>query len=353
MLYVTACHAGVFVLDGELRIVAHALFPKDAETIRERLHVLRKGHVVPELETVLSQLEDKDIVTDIPFERTGFTVTVDPNSPGTRYAQENMRQLALEYGFVADAAELNELLAEIARLETKTKMRAKPARDKLIAQAVGAIEDLTEITNLMSERLHEWYGLHHPELERKTRDNEKYAQAIVDGAKREPESVGIGIGPDDLEAIKLHAAETVDLFALKRDFEEYLEKTMPEIAPNTSEIAGPVLAARLIKHAGSLERLAKLPASTIQLLGAEKALFRFMKGRKAGAKGREARPPKYGLLFVHPFVQNAPQEKRGKIARAIAAKLSLAVKTDFYSGENRSRAYRTDLEKKIKGIMSE
>ncbi|QQG39646.1 MAG: hypothetical protein HYS81_04725 [Candidatus Aenigmatarchaeota archaeon] len=351
MLYVTACYAGVFALDKDFNVAAFSLFPRDAATIKERLHVLRKGVTTPELDEVLATAKDKALVTDLGFEYEGFEITREPGNPGAQYAASNVRKLAVETGFVKDQQELNALLSELARLETKEKLKAKPNKDKIVAQAVASIEDLTEIANVMSERLHEWYGIYHPELERKTRDNEKYAQAIVDGAKREEDTIGTYIEEDDLEQIRLHAAETVDLFGLKRDYEMYLERAMPGVAPNTTAVAGPILAAKMIKHAGSLERLAKMPASTIQLLGAEKALFRFMKSRKQGA--RDARPPKYGLLFTHPYIQHAPQEKRGKVARALAAKISMAAKTDFYSKEDRSETYKTDLEKKVKEIMAE
>ena len=349
MLYVTACHAGVFALDKTMRIVAFELFPNDASAVRERLHVISKGALVPELEKLLSELTDKNIITDLAVEWKGLEIEHVPNNPGAVHVQNNLRKIAVDVGFVKDANELTAFLADVARLETKTKMRTRTHRDRLVAQAVASIEDLTEIANLMSERLHEWYGLHNPELERKVKDNEKYARAITEDVKRDDESVGMSIAPEDLAAIKLHAAETADIFALKRDHEVYLENTMPSVAPNTTAIAGPILAARLIKNAGGLERLAKLPASTVQLLGAEKALFRFMKTRKAG--GKNARPPKYGLLFTHPYVQSAPQEKRGKVARTVAAKISMAAKTDFYSGEDRTEMYLSDMRKKIEEAM--
>lgn len=353
MLYVTACFAGVFALDENFRTVAFELFPKDPGAIAERLHVLQKGQITPELEEVLSQIGDKHVVTDLTFEFEGLEIEYQPENPGARYVQENLRKIALETRFVSDATEFNTLLSEIARLETKERMRVA-RNDKFVAQAVAAIEDLTEITNVMSERLHEWYGLYHPELERHVRDNERYAKAVVEGAKREEGSVGTYVHPEDLEQIKRYAARTAEMFATKSEIEGHLARVVPGVAPNTSAVAGPLLAARLIRHAGSLERLAKMPASTIQLLGAEKALFRFMKQRKAGGREAErARLPKYGLIFAHPAVQKASQDRRGKVARALAAKISIAAKTDFYSGEDRSSTYVKDLGKKIKEILKE
>ena len=120
---------------------------------------------------------------------------------------------------------------------------------------------------------------------------------------------------------------------------------MPEVAPNVTAIAGSTLAAKLMVLAGGLKNLAKLPSSTIQLLGAEKALFRFMKN-----KGKSL-PPKYGILFLHPEVTNAPVEVKGKVARAVASELSMAAKTDFYTGENKTEDYKKHLKKRIKEIL--
>ena len=100
---------------------------------------------------------------------------------------------------------------------------------------------------------------------------------------------------------------------------------MKKIAPNITAIAGPTIGARLLAKAGGLEKLARLPASTIQVLGAEKALFRALR------KG--TKPPKHGILFQHPWVHGTPRWQRGKIARVIAAKLALAARIDLYRGE--------------------
>jgi nucleolar protein 56 len=104
-----------------------------------------------------------------------------------------------------------------------------------------------------------------------------------------------------------------------------------------------MLAAKLISAAGGLEKLAKMASSTIQLLGAEKALFRHLRGK--------GRPPKYGLLYVHPLIQQASPKLRGRVARTLASKLAIAVRIDHYTKEDRSKKLKRELEEKIKGIL--
>lgn len=347
MVYVTACQIGVLALDEEMELVDWELFPGDAETVRERLHVLDKGQMVPELEKLVSGIEG-DIVTELDVE--GLDAQVDADHPAVSHVQENLRELAAETGFVEEPAQLNRLLGEMSRLETKEELRRSEKRDKLVSQAVASIDDLTEITNEMSERLREWYGMYHPELEEEVSGNEEYARRVVEGTEKPDDSVGIDVSPGDMEPIMEHARCTSRLFDLRNSLESYLEESMEEVAPNMSSIAGPVLAARLINHAGSLEKLAKMPASTIQMLGAEKAFFRFMEDKK---KGRDAKPPKHGMIFTHPLIQKTDEGKRGKVARALASKLSMAAKTDFYSDEDRSERYERELEERMEEIRRE
>ena len=117
---------------------------------------------------------------------------------------------------------------------------------------------------------------------------------------------------------------------------------MKEIAPNISTIIDPILGARIISSAGSLEKLSRLASSSIQLLGAEKALFRHLR--------KKTKPPKYGLLYLDHRVQNAPKEKRGRIARLIASKLSIAARIDFYSKQLNPRL-KKELKDELKKVL--
>ena len=121
-----------------------------------------------------------------------------------------------------------------------------------------------------------------------------------------------------------------------------MDSVMEEVAPNTRAIGGSLLGARLLALAGGLLNLAKLPASTIQVLGAEKALFRSLKTK--------ARPPKHGIIFQHPLIHDAKRWQRGKIARALAGKLAIAARVDAFNGEYMGDRLKADLEKRIDEI---
>jgi nucleolar protein 56 len=111
---------------------------------------------------------------------------------------------------------------------------------------------------------------------------------------------------------------------------------MKNYCPNVLELAGATIGAKLIELAKSLKRMALLPASTVQLLGAEKALFRHLK--------LKTKSPKYGVIFQHPLIQNAKRSERGKMARRLADKLSLCARLDYFKGEFKAKEYRKMLE---------
>lgn len=121
-----------------------------------------------------------------------------------------------------------------------------------------------------------------------------------------------------------------ELYNLRKDMEQEIEQNLEKIAPNLTELLGPVITARLLEKANSLERLAMLPSSVIQVLGAERSLFRAKSRMK---KGKPARMPKHGVIFQHKFIRNLPKDKRGKMSRFIAAKIAIAAKLDYFKGE--------------------
>jgi nucleolar protein 56 len=143
-------------------------------------------------------------------------------------------------------------------------------------------------------------------------------------AKAAETSMGAHTSQKDLSQIQALSKNVLDLYELRKSMENYLDKTMEEVAPNTKAMAGALLGARLIALAGSLQNLAMRPASTIQVLGAEKALFRSLK--------TGARPPKHGLIFQHTLLHDAKRWQRGKIARALAGKLAIALRADAFGG---------------------
>jgi nucleolar protein 56 len=165
-------------------------------------------------------------------------------------------------------------------------------------------------------------------------------QLITDLAKR---SRGGDISPEVLSILRSLAAGVLSLTSIRASLSESIENLMKTIAPNLNEILTSVIAARLMARAGSLRRLALLPASTIQILGAEKALFRALK--------TGARPPKHGVLFQHPAVHSASKWQRGKIARTLASKIAIAARVDFYRHSLLEEDFFANLKKRIEEIQ--
>jgi nucleolar protein 56 len=159
------------------------------------------------------------------------------------------------------------------------------------------------------------------------------------------DSIGSEIDQEDLASVRVLASALTDSLKARAGLERYIEARMKEVAPNIGAIAGPVIGARLMMHAGSLGRLASLPSGTVQLLGAEKAMFRHLKDG--------SRPPKHGILFQHPWVHSAPPWQRGAIARALAAKICLAARADAYSRNDISGLLKEQLEKRVAEIKKQ
>jgi nucleolar protein 56 len=213
------------------------------------------------------------------------------------------------------------------------------------------LDDTIEMINLMSERLHEWYGLHFPELADYANE-ERYVRLIAEKGAREGildaldlqiESVGSELEEKDLEVVQGFASSLLPLYDEKKRLEDYIADRMQEAAPNLTSIVGASLGARLISIAGGLKRLSQMPAGTVQLLGAEKALFAHLRQGK--------RPPKHGVIFQHPTVHRAQYWQRGKISRTMGGKLSIASKVDYFKGEFVGDKLNEDLAKRVEEII--
>ena len=227
---------------------------------------------------------------------------------------------------------------------TKQAVTSSVNEDQLIVQTIANIGDLERITNLLTKRLREWYSLYFPELSVRISHNNAYVELIVSKTKKElmeelqlEKSMGAELPKIDLDEIMHLAEEIHKLYHLREKHEKYLEGVMKKYCPNVLALAGVTIGAKLIELAKSLKRLAMLPASTIQLLGAEKALFRHIKTR--------AKSPKHGIIINHPLVQKAQRKDRGKAARVVADKLSLCARLDYFKGEFKGETYRKELEK--------
>jgi len=284
-----------------------------------------------------------------------FDVMTGQPNKCSEFLQTNMRKLAKEKGFAKDDSDFNQFLGAYGAAQTKTRISVKEKRDKLIMQSIAALNDLDKILNTMSERLREWYGLHYPEY--KITDHEKFAEQVAKHGLREnferfARSMGMQLRDEDILLLQDYANQLKQLYDLKKKMDKYLGKIVPEEMPNVSALLGHLLAARILAHAGGLERLAKMPSSTVQLLGAEKALFKALKemrnqrGRSGPPTG-DAKVPRFGVLFTHPDISGAPNEQRGKIARLLSAKVTIAARMDFYGKEDHGAELLADYKKKL------
>ena len=260
--------------------------------------------------------------------------------------QSSKPQVLTNAGFAKDEGEAMSKLRDFAIMLSSSKVSEVSASPDLhITQAINTLDETDKIINGISSRIREWYGLHFPELDNIVDSIHGYSQIVLAGRRENlskqiyedagfpdskvemlslvgEKSRGGDISDENLVMVQSLAKQILELHDLRKKLEEHVETEMNAIAPNLSCILGPSVGARILARAGSLKNLAVMPASTIQVLGAEKALFRSL---KTGSQ-----PPKHGLLFQHALVHTAPRWQRGKIARAIAAKAAIGARVDFY-----------------------
>ncbi len=244
-----------------------------------------------------------------------------------------------------------EEIREKALEDTKEELREDVDRDRLMVKAVKFLDQTTrDFTNEM-ERFRDWYALHFPELEKEITDDEQLVSILSRGLERNSleafsemaeSSTGTDLTDQDLEMLE-QAFETVKKKDdIRADLEEYVEGIAKEELQNMEALLGPLLTARLVALAGSLEDIAKKPASTVQMLGAEKALFRHLKGQGSA--------PKHGVLFEHRYVNELPEEKRGKMARFLANKTVMAARLDQYGDKFKGDELREECEEKFREL---
>ncbi|XP_051533061.1 nucleolar protein 56-like [Myxocyprinus asiaticus] len=256
---------------------------------------------------------------------------------------------SLVKGLTAQAASKAQLGLGHSYSRAKVKFNVNRA-DNMIIQSIALLDQLDKDINTFSMRVREWYGYHFPELIKIVSENSTYcklarlignrkelteenleaieevtmdsakAQAILEASRS---SMGMDISPIDLINIESFSSRVVSLTDYRQELQEYLRSKMGQVAPNLAALIGEVVGARLISHAGSLTNLAKYPASTVQILGAEKALFRALKTR--------GNTPKYGLIFHSTFIGRAAAKNKGRISRYLANKCTIASRIDCFS----------------------
>jgi len=289
-------------------------------------------------------------------------------------------------GFSAVTSDKAQLGLSHSYSRAKVKFNVNKS-DNMIIQSIALLDQLDKDVNTFAMRIREWYSYHFPELIKIVPENALYAkvvkliknrkeltqdhfekleeilmdsaraQAVIDASKS---SMGMDISPIDLLNIDSFASRVIGLTDYRKELSTYLQSKMGLVAPNLSTLIGDIVGARLISHAGSLTNLAKAPASTVQILGAEKALFRALKTR--------GNTPKYGLIFHSSFIGRAGAKNKGRISRYLANKCSIASRIDAFSEdattvfgsklkeqvEERLKFYETgDLPRKNVDVMNE
>lgn len=362
--YIAENVRGVYAFDESGKLIATKPFSGKPEASLDRL---LKGEPSDELIEFLDELGEEGytefVVEDSELSRSlkelGYNATAEfPNIAG-----EKLRSSPEEFLGENWFEEYFSVGVALTRLRIQEQ---SGARDKMIIQAIEALDDIDKVINLLVSRLREWYGLHFPELDELLPKHPQYVAFVREIGPREnatrekleklgfsegkiekileaaEKSMGAPLGKFDSAIIQKLASEISDLYRLREGIEDYLETAMDEVAPNLKALVGAKLAARLMSLAGGLKELAMMPASTIQVLGAEKALFRHL---RSGAK-----PPKHGVIFQYPAINRSPWWQRGKIARALAGKLAIAARVDYFSGEYIGEELKKELEGRIQEI---
>jgi len=294
-MYLITRWFGTFIFDNK-KIVEKILFPKNEEDISKRLKIIEKGKILPEEKKII---KNKDIIVN----EKRLSVIGKYKPKDGFFNKINIKPD--DFGFSNDLLKK----ANIFLTDEKIKEELKN-KDLQLVQMVNALTDLIQTNNLLKERVDCWSVI--PNYEEKI---------------------------DPIFSVLKSVESEIN------NLEEEIKKDMLKIAPNISDLVGPMIGAKLISQAGSLKKLACFPASTVQILGAEKALFRF---KKEGG-----RPPKHGIIYQHYLINKSQKKYRGRISRALANKISIAAKADAFTKNNLSKDLIDELEKQIKEIKNQ
>ena len=287
-----------------------------------------------------------------------------------RAIRGNIDSLLEGEGNAVTGASRNAMVLGLAHSLSRYKLKFSPDKvDTMIVQAISLLDELDKEINVYAMRLREWYGWHFPEMNKIVTDNQVYAQVVnlmgtrktvgehdfsgmiateVEAELKQAAMISMGteISDEDVINIRSLCTQVISLSEYRTTLFEYLRNRMVAIAPNLTAMVGELVGARLIAHAGSLVSLSKYPASTVQILGAEKALFRALKTKHA--------TPKYGLIFHASVVGQASAKNKGKISRSLAAKTALSIRVDALgeAGEDASvgEQGRLSIEKRLSNL---
>ena len=353
LYYIITLELGIAILDTGKSVIYFNKF-KDPINSHEKFKNRDYDEILDSIE-FLDKYKNSKILTNIPeatslLKNKGFEGIEKISHPIERFIQINKINFYLQSNQFSNEKEIINDLREFSLKWSSLRVQeASEQLDLHISQSINALDEIDKISNTLGTRMREWYGLHFPELDNLlqnaityslivtgcgNRDNitkdfletidipENKIDIILEVSKR---SRGGKITEQNLLIVQNIAQQVIALNKIRKNLEEHIDTSMEEIAPNVKGLLTAAVGARLISKAGSLKRLSSLSASTIQIMGAEKALFRTL---KTGSN-----PPKHGILFQHPVIHSAPKWQRGKMARAVAAKTAIAARLDIY-GKN-------------------
>jgi len=340
----------IYCINEQFSIISEANLGNTVDEIVQVHDNIRRGVTAPQIAEFLEALAGKDVkryFVESKVLADEFSRIYEVNAQ--HYEDVRLwRKVRQDFFSRIFASEEQKALHEVAMGISRLAIReASEQGDQLVIQAMNSLDDVEKVQNLMVSRLREWYGLHFPEVAHAIENGHTLARLVVEGGLRariegDPElvklisespakvdsinqSMGADIPEQDMVMIQTLAQQILELYKFREQLEKYLDESMRIVAPNLRGLIGPVIGARLIGLAGGLQKLARFPASTIQVLGAEQALFRALK--------TGARPPKHGVIFQHTLIHTAPWWQRGKIARILAGKITIAARIDLYSGQ--------------------
>ncbi len=235
--------------------------------------------------------------------------------------------------------------------EAKKRIKDRLSLEDFIRKLVAMDAETKKAENTLFKALFDTYFLYFPEAANLIRDKEKFVSTLSDGIKREEvssrlgipaNSMGYDLSETDLSSISDALSQLVGLSGLRTMINLKLSSILEEKYINLFKVAGPEIASKLISLSGSLKSLSEMPSGKLQVLGAEKSIF----------NGRKAKTPKYGVIFFHPEIQNSADRIKGRVARVVASKISLAAKVDFFSKEDKSGQILKKMRKEIDKIKN-
>ncbi len=372
--YVADTLFGIFAFDDTGNILNFIDFDNDNQKIIQFYVNIDKGIIQSKYKVFLSELKnsgfDKFVFDSKELQtltkQLGYNTLLEGGSLEIKNFRLSLQTQLKNIGIIKTKDEILTQYKEINEELTKKKVSEVSGHsDSIIIQIISTLDIIKKSISMFSSQLREWYGLHFPELtdkivednilmaklvstlgarERYTYENlkenfnlkEKKIQALQKFAS---DSMGAIF---DLGMVQDYANQIISIDTYRQDLENYLADLMENFAPNINALIGSLIGAKLIAKAGSMKKLAYMPASRIQILGAEKALYRFL---KTGEKR-----PKHGLIFQWNQIRSAKVYHRGKIARVVAGKIGLLAKIDFFSGEFIGDKLAKEIEIKIKEI---